>query len=434
MSNKPMPFSHRERERMAKQMTVQQILDTNNFQEDEPHRLVRKWKEIIHLWTVTRRPEYRWGSIENSLWQYGTTGITVHHFTAALLSEFDFADDLHMDAHLRYLYWSFDGGASNDADWREVLAAVSLPKFYKLIRLKPMELLVKIFDIFAKGGTTANCVPNDAWYIDSIEDMLKIFYAPCMTIQEKEMMLDGVTSTLQDFRIDLNPLQIEGSDKLRPKQDGWSYRCTRRAFKNMFRVPEEEKNTHRARTVNRFQSFAWDRLPVELHLSAFDEIQVEAMRISEKLTEKHQLRLALALYFKSLQRKIFKEWRIVAGSESYIRNFANRKVWQKRRIFFRFWRKLAIKKVVLRRKRILAEVMGNYVMKARYFARIKVIFRPPHHSSLAYEILTFVHFHSRPNSRSSTTPSASCFTSQPNSIPSTRRIGKVDITSESFSE
>jgi len=333
---------------------------------------VRKWKEIIHLWNICRQPEYQWGSVENALWLYGTTGITVHHFVMALLNEFNFADELHMDAHLRYLYWSFDGGAENKADWREVLASVSLPKFYKMVRMKPLELLVKLFDIFAAGGSTANCVPNDSWYIDKFDDLMKIFYSPCMTLDEKAMMKDGVEGVLLENRIDIKPLQIPGSDKERPKADGWTYTLTRRIFKKIFKVPEGEKNTERSKTLTRFTTFAWDRLPVELHLSAFDEIQVDAMRRADELTFKHQLRLALALYSKGLLRKIFKEWRIVAGSESYIRNFANRKVFQRRRIYFRWWRKIAIKRVILRRKKVLAEVMGNYILKARTFARIRI--------------------------------------------------------------
>lgn len=38
----------------------------------------------------------------------------------------------------------------------------------------------------------------------------------------------------------------------------------------------------------------------------------------------------------------------------------------------RFWRKFAKKIRVKRRQRMLAEVMGNYAIKARIFARIKL--------------------------------------------------------------
>ena len=41
-------------------------------------------------------------------------------------------------------------------------------------------------------------------------------------------------------------------------------------------------------------------------------------------------------------------------------------------VFFNFWRKLSSTERVKRNKRILADVMGNYSMKARYFARIKL--------------------------------------------------------------
>jgi len=172
-TNKLMPFTMKERRKIGDLMSIEQILNTNSFEENESIRLLRKWKEIIHLWSMTRLPEYKHGSLENSLWLYGTTGITVHHFCMAVLNEFGFKDELHMDAHLRWLYWSFDGGAQNETDWREVLAACKIPLFFRMVRERPVDLLVMIFDIFAEGGTTSNCMPNDTWFINDFDELRK---------------------------------------------------------------------------------------------------------------------------------------------------------------------------------------------------------------------------------------------------------------------
>ncbi len=45
---------------------------------------------------------------------------------------------------------------------------------------------------------------------------------------------------------------------------------------------------------------------------------------------------------------------------------------RKRHRFFKFWDKLTSRMRIKRRKRYLAEIIGNYALKARCFARIKL--------------------------------------------------------------
>ncbi len=369
-SKRLMPYTWRERDRISRLMTVQQILDTSQFIEEEPERLIRKWKEILHLWDVCRRPEYRRGSLENALWYYGTTGITCHHFTIAVMSEFKFKDSDHMDAHLRWLYWSFDGGKENLADWREVSATCYILIFYKVLRLKPVHFMIKLFDIFAEGGSTGDAVPNDTWYISSHSDLCKIFKTPCYTVDQQEMMCNAVDDLLDHYQIDLHanePGYDNGGGRV-----GWLHSVSRRKFKEMLKMDDEHYNPVGKRLMNRYISFAWDRMTTELKLNCFDEIQVDAMRRADEITHKHQMRLALALYGKALRRKVFREWRIAAGKDNFIRKFSIQRFMKKRRGVFRFWRKYTAKRLVLRRTNLLAEVMGCYIMKGRYFARIKL--------------------------------------------------------------
>ena len=189
------PYSFEERGRIADRMTVHEILNVNVRREDATMRRERKWKEITHLFNVIRQEEYSKKSIENALWLYGTTGsrinysdslhvtasytphsnfeynvsphrfhmlgVTVNHFTFAVLNEFRFDDSLHMDAHLRWLYWSFDGGRENMVDWRQVMACCKIQILYKMIRSRPAELMIHIFDIFASNANNdTNAVNN----------------------------------------------------------------------------------------------------------------------------------------------------------------------------------------------------------------------------------------------------------------------------------
>ena len=146
------PFSFKERQEIAKRMTVPEILDVNVREENRHTRLERKWREITYLFGIIRREEYNKKSIENALWLYGTTGVTVNHFVFAILNEFMFAEDLHMDAHLRWLYWSFDGGRENTADWRQIMASCKAMILYRMIHPRTAELMVHIFDIFASNS------------------------------------------------------------------------------------------------------------------------------------------------------------------------------------------------------------------------------------------------------------------------------------------
>lgn len=110
-TDKQMPFTERERDRLAQVMTFNEVIDANIPTEDAEMRRNRKWQEIQHLFKVIRSSDrYSKGSIENAMWFYGTMGVTVTHFVMAIMNEFKFDRSLQMDAHLRWLYWSFDGG------------------------------------------------------------------------------------------------------------------------------------------------------------------------------------------------------------------------------------------------------------------------------------------------------------------------------------
>jgi hypothetical protein len=368
-THKLMPFSFVERDKLGSVMSIKEILGTNDFEEDGMARRQRKWREVLHTWSVISRPEYGRGSIENAMWFYGTRGITVHHFTMAVLNEFRFAKDTQMDAHLRWLYWSFDGGREDEADWREILATFNLFRFHTLVKTKPINLITTIFDIFARGGIDANSLPNDTWYINSYSDILKIFSTPCLSNTEVEMMREGVASWLEHFQVNLRE-----RDKGRLRA-GWTNVITRRAFKKMLHVDPSEgtaRNKDGEALVTRFVNFTWQRLPAEQRLLAFDTLQMESIKKAEMIAYRYQLRKAMEQYSRSIYRKVLKEWRIVAGSEAFVRRFQQQKYVRKRRSYLRFWYKLSCSKMVRRRRNILASAMGCYIIKARTFARIKI--------------------------------------------------------------
>ena len=114
------------------------------------------------------------------------------------------------------------------------------------------------------------------------------------------------------------------------------------------------------------------RLPVDLRLASLDEQQLMALRATDVIMYKFKLEQAMHIYKKNLYRAMFNDWVAAARRLSVVRRHAQRKYKYKKVLLFNFWRKIASMRTVKRNKRILAEVMGNYSLKARAFYRIKL--------------------------------------------------------------
>lgn len=346
-TNQKFPYRISERDKLADLMSVQQILDTSELVEDSHARRKRKWKEIRQLWSICRLPEYRKKSIENALWHYGHRGITVDHFIMALTAEFDFGNCLKMDSHLRWLYWSFEGGAKNKVDWRDILASFKIIIFFRLVQNRTAELLVILFDIYAEGGSDPNAQPNDEWYITARAGILsRIFHLTCET--NDEVAIIGMA--LEDLLLKL--------------EENHTRRVSRRAFKNFLRSNPA--------LVNTWRLISWERLPSELRLQVLDEAQREAQDNADVILFKYKSKQAYEMYVKHTLRVVFKDWTIATTLGTRIRKCIDKKLAKYRRVFFRFWRNYAAFIIKKRRRRLLAEVMGNYTIKARTFARIKL--------------------------------------------------------------
>jgi len=197
-----LPLRPAERERLAQVMSVDAILDTSVYGEDGDAKRKRRWKEIRHLYSITQQKEYSHCSLENALWFYGHNGITANHFSHALMHEFGFAASMKMDAHLKWLYWSFEGGTIDRADWRAILASFRIVILYRLVKKKPVELLLSLFDIYAVGGETATDHPNDVWYVtDAFADLRDIFTLPCLSDKDAAETSEHLMAALDLFRI-----------------------------------------------------------------------------------------------------------------------------------------------------------------------------------------------------------------------------------------
>ncbi len=458
------PLRPAERDRLARTMNVEEVMNTNQFYEDETTKGQRRWKEIRHLFLITRKEEHSRGSLENALWYYGHNGITCNHFVHAIMDEFNFRPDVDdMEAHLRWLYWSFKGGTSDKADWREILATFRIPIFFRMVQTRPQDLLLAIFDIYAIGGTdtrTSSQHPNEAWFITDVTTTLRtIFGLACETEFETDQMRELVDKAIlsnfehlkkgpkgmtKEQRIQAaikekkeeeervvaeaiaNGMNVEDAKTQLKRAQRKAKKAEQKEDQAALRAAEENDDegdggkagpksgkerlleiqaasqfaddshfeiesalreydvkmyrkhfrqfmrTHSATLVTKFQAYCWQRLPVDLRLASLDEQQLIALRTSDNIMYRFKLEQALHIYKKNLCRTSFNDWNAAAKRLSVVRRHSQRRYKYRKVQFFNFWRKLASTRAVKKKRRILAEVMGNYSLKARAFFRIKL--------------------------------------------------------------
>lgn len=365
------PMPHHKRDQLARTMSVEEVMETTLYPEDQSSKGQKRWKEIRHLFLVTRKKEHSHGSIENALWYFGHNGISCNHFVHAIMDEFKFhpkVDD--MEAHLRWLYWSFPGGTNDNADWRDILATLRIVIFFRMVQDRPQDLLLTIFDIYCIGGTegkTSAGHPNDVWYItEACETLKRIFITSCETPYEHDTMNELVDKAiLADCGVDSEGQNKDKPYELQEKLRDYNSIMKRRRFRQFMRV-------HNDPLVVKFQEYCWRRLPVDLRLQSLDENQLSALQASDRIMYRFKLQQALHIYKKNLMKAMWVDWVLAARRLSVVRRHNLRKYKYKKIVFFNFWRKLSSTERVKRNKRILADVMGNYAMKARVFHRIKL--------------------------------------------------------------
>ena len=87
------------------------------------------------MWTVLSLKQYSFQTIENAFWKqtYGVFHIPCELFVSSMISHFRFDDGLAIDTHLRWLYWSFEGGSEDRADWRDIFSCLKVLLMARLV-------------------------------------------------------------------------------------------------------------------------------------------------------------------------------------------------------------------------------------------------------------------------------------------------------------
>jgi hypothetical protein len=183
------PFTWRERERLSHSMTATEVLQTSEYVADNPTRRQRKWKEMRYFWNKTVHDKVYSGNLENAFWSFGTAKMSVNQFIVTIVKEYKIENDLTMESHLRWLYYSLEGGKEGSADWRELFSIITVMTLFRLIKKKPEEVLMKIFNIYSSGGEK-NKSSLDDMYLSNKQEILQILKIPVMSDYEQSSIIE----------------------------------------------------------------------------------------------------------------------------------------------------------------------------------------------------------------------------------------------------
>lgn len=393
-----LPIPEYERINIAKLMTVKEILSTTEFDENVTMKRKRRWKEIRQLYLITQQKEYCHGSIENALWFYGSSTVTLLVFITALTAEFNFDQTQHIDKHLRWLYWSFDGGSTDTVDWREILIALKVVVLFRLIRNRTKDLLVMLFDVFAYTKSDSKLglrgSPDQFWYVANPQvTLLKLFTCVCESDYDCKTVEDMLQNTIinyfnsstsnDDITNKMAVLQI-GKQRIMDKNSknssssSGSSNSIKHADNNegipskVFRKDFIAMLDMEPKLVMYWERLAWSRLPTDLRLLGYDEAQSSAQYHMDRITVRFKYEQAMYFHHKITYRKFFKDWIISNMKETRLNKYLLKKLYKSFKKYFRFWRWDAACRHTKRQRKLLAEVMGCYSMKARVFSRIKL--------------------------------------------------------------
>jgi hypothetical protein len=141
------------------------------------------------------------GNLENAFWAFGTAKINVNQFIMTIVREYKIVNDLPMESHLRWLYFSLEGGKEGRADWRELFSIVTVMTLFRLIKKKPEEVLMKIFNIYSVGGEKHKS-SQDEMFLPTKLEVLRILKIPVMSDHEETSILEFYEMACADYDVD----------------------------------------------------------------------------------------------------------------------------------------------------------------------------------------------------------------------------------------
>lgn len=384
---KSMPYRISQRDELARSLSFSQLFSLRDCEVNGQQQRAYRWKALRQLHLVANQQGYAKHSLVQALHRLPSYRVTMEHFVQAVMAEFHFDKALKMEAHLKWLFWSFsdrrqpqqqeqegegeveqvevvEGGGSSSAggsgrvDWRDILAAYQVLTFFRWVRERTVDLFLQLTDIFSEGLPQGEQVGMGR--VVHREDFL--IAKPCDLLRRLALLVcqsDGELIGMETFSEELSA---------RLAREGFAKAMRRRELARWL----ASGGPQCTQFLTQWGNLAWQRLSSDQRLTILDESQLYHKSQAELIINKHKLSQALLLYHTHLLRAVVRGWRSATIRATGARIFLLRKNFRKKRRSFRFWLQLSRYRGIRRRRRALADVMAAYSLKARCFQRIKL--------------------------------------------------------------
>lgn len=346
-----LPFRRKTRSDLAKTMTFHDILLTSTPEEDYAEQRRLRWKYLRNFYLVTSKPPFNAGSFDNALFAHAHSVMTLEQFVMRVMLEFKFPNKMKMDGHLSWLYLSFDHHRSNEVDWRTILISYKILTFFRFVRDRPLDLLLLLFDVYGEGESSgATSTDRDHLVLhQATERLFVLFSSVCISDND----ISAMTAQLEAL---FEYLTDRGGNYVQRRE--------------LQKLCKEGAIGHGA--VRLWSKMAWDRLLGDQRLTILDEAQVHHLENAEAIISRFQSQQAYVIFRKNSLRATFRGWKTVTVKASGARAFAQARLRQRALRWLQKWRRISRRYALYRRRRVLAQVMGDYALKARCFRRISL--------------------------------------------------------------
>jgi hypothetical protein len=186
---------------------------------------------------------------------------------------------------------------------------------------------------------------NSNWFLKTDTDLHSILFLPVITAAEHATM-EGL---LEDA------LALTPKTKILRKLDFLIFLDTHDAI------------------LKYWSKLIWSLIPSQFRLQVLDEIEVATFEEQEHRLYLIQHSTAVRFNNMRIMKSTWLRWRRGIGDVVLISRNLTRSLNHKAHIYIAFWSDYASRRRMKRRRAILAEVMGAYTIKARCFARMRLL-------------------------------------------------------------
>ncbi len=294
------PFRLKERTVLAKSMSYDQLLNISVSTEDQEEKRRNRWKALRNTHLITQSPPFHKHSFETALYTNANHILSEEHFVMTIMNEYKFPNSMKMDAHLRWLYWSFDHERENNVDWRDVLLHYKILMYFRWVKDRTCELILILFNIYVEGENKQIAFKDDFVLKEADQALMKIFLAPC--VLETEIV--HMTNLAEDMII---KIQDKGNTIIR------------RQFQKML-------SDYNPKLLQYWSRLMWELLPSDMRLTVLDESQMHHHDLAENIIARFKYEQALNMYKKNTSKVFFREWKLHTLRSTGVRAYANKKL------------------------------------------------------------------------------------------------------------